>query len=197
MRRISILVLTLAFFCACVSSAALAKNPNINTVAGGGHFNPIATQALLADPGWSLAVDSQGNVYFPCDVMERVFKLTPQGQLKVIAGNGAEGYGGDNGPATAAELNLPVGVAVDAQGNVYIADRGNNRVRRVDAATGIISTVAGNGTRGFSGDGGAATSAELSGPWAVAVDNSHNIFIADARTFESAGWMREPASSPP
>ena len=88
------------------------------------------------------------------------------------------GFRWGRGPATAAQLNIPWGVAVDGSGNLYIADAGNNRIRKVDL-NGVITTVAGNGTQGFTGDGGAASSAELSGPIDVAVDSSGNLYIAD------------------
>ena len=90
------------------------------------------------------------------------------------------GYGGDGGPAASAALDSPAGVAADAAGNLFIADTGNHRVRRVDAATGVITTVAGTGTFGYAGDGGPATSAALAIPSAVAVDAAGNLFIADA-----------------
>ena len=96
-----------------------------------------------------------------------------------MAGNGAWGFGGDGGPATSASLNSPLGVAVDAAGNVFIADTNNQRIRRVEAATGTITTVAGDGNRGFGGDGGPATSASLNFPYGVAVDGAGNPFIAD------------------
>ena len=95
------------------------------------------------------------------------------------AGNGTVGYSGDNGPATAAELNDPVGVAVDAAGDLFIADTDNNVIREVVKATGDIITVAGNGTAGYSGDNGPATAAELDDPAGVAVDAAGDLFIAD------------------
>jgi uncharacterized protein (TIGR03437 family) len=97
--------------------------------------------------------------------------------INTFAGNGTIGYSGDNGPATSAQLNQPGGVAVDAAGNVYIADTVNNRIRKV--ANGVISTVAGNGTLGYSGDDGPATSAQLSWPEGVAVDSAGNLYVAD------------------
>ena len=101
------------------------------------------------------------------------------GIIVTIAGNGATGYSGDNGPATSAELSNPWGVAVDSAGNIYIADADNQRIRKVTAASGIINTVAGNGTPGYSGDNGPATSAELGSPLGVAVDSAGNIYIVD------------------
>ena len=94
-----------------------------------------------------------------------------------MAGNWTRGFCGDNGPATSAQLNQPTAVAVDSAGNLYIADMGNNRIRKI--SNGVITTVAGNGTAGFSGDNGPATSAGLSIPFGVAVDSAGNVYIAD------------------
>ncbi len=104
--------------------------------------------------------------------------LPATGDIDTVAGYGTDGYSGDNGLATAAELKNPYGVAVDATGNIYIADTSNNRIRKVTVATGIISTVAGNGTAGDSGDGGDATSAEMDRPTGIAVDITGNVYIA-------------------
>ena len=101
------------------------------------------------------------------------------GDIITVAGNGKAGYSGDGGPATDAELDSPCGVAVDAAGDLFIADVGNNVIREVVKATGDIITVAGNGTAGYSGDGGPATAAELDGPVGVAVDSAGDLFIAD------------------
>src|SRR5207302_590405 len=92
----------------------------------------------------------------------------------------AGGFSGDGGAATSVRLSFPTGVALDGSGNLFIADAQNHRIRRVDAATDVITTVAGNGTQGFSGDGGAATSASLYFPSGVALDGSGNLFIADS-----------------
>ena len=105
--------------------------------------------------------------------------ITRVATINSIAGNGTEGYLGDSGPATSAELNGPYGLAIDNAGNLYIADPANNRVRKVALGTGIISTFAGNGTAGYSGDNGPATSAELKVPVGVALDGAGNLYIAD------------------
>src|SRR6202021_724936 len=95
------------------------------------------------------------------------------------AGNGTAGYSGDNGPATSAELNSPQGLAVDAAGNLYILDTKNNRIRKVAAVSGMITTVAGNGTAGYTGDGGPATSAEVNAPQGLAIDAAGDLYLTD------------------
>jgi len=139
-----------------------------------------------------VAVSAQGDVFIADTYNNRVLEVTPRGAIRVVAGDGRPGYKGDGGPAARAELNQPAGVAVDAKGNLYIADSANNVIRRVDAQTGVITTVAGDyaadkasdGLGGFSGDGGPATSAQLNDPQGVAVDGAGDLFIAD--TFNNA-----------
>ncbi len=154
----------------------------IATVAGNGNGSSgdggPATGALLGYID-DAALDAAGNLYLADSGNHRVRKVATDGTITTVAGNGTPGYSGDGGLATAAELNAPSGVAVDSAGNVYIADTNNNVIRKVAAGTGIITTVAGNGTNGYTGDGGAATSAELAYPYGVAVDGSGNLFIAD------------------
>ena len=121
-------------------------------------------------------VDSSGNLYIADLGNNRIRKVTPSGTITTVAGNGTQGYSGDGGPATSAELNTTYGVAVDGSGNLFIIDL--QRIRKVTPG-GTITTVAGNGTEGYSGDGGPATSAELYYPSGVAVDGSGNLFIGD------------------
>ena len=158
----------------------------ITTVAGRGTGQSSgdggpATLAELIQP-LGVAVDPAGNVYIADEGSNRIRKVNTAGIISTIAGNGKEGFSGDGGPATSAELSFPVGVAVDPAGNVYIADEGSNRIRKVNTA-GIISTIAGNDTQGFSGDGGPATSASLNKPREVAVDLAGNVYISDAGNF--------------
>lgn len=125
-----------------------------------------------------IAIDSSGNLYF-CDTRNhRVRKIGTDGKIQTIAGTGEKGETGDGGKAVEAKLNSPTGVAVDAAGNVYIADQMNHRVRKVDK-DGIISTVAGTGLPGYSGNGGLATRARLFYPCCIALDKQGNLFIAD------------------
>jgi trimeric autotransporter adhesin len=146
-----------------------------------------ATAAELAGP-LGIAVDSAGDLVIADTNNNRIREVNhATGIITTVAGNGMAGFSGDGGPATAAELQEPSGIAVDSFGNLFIADTYNDRIREVNHATGVISTVAGNGAGagtsdgGFSGDGSAATAAELDDPAAVAVDPSGNLFIADTR----------------
>lgn len=151
----------------------------------------LATQTRLDAPQ-AVAVNAAGDVFIADTNNNRVVEVLPSGHLIGFAGDGKPGYAGDSGPAIKARLTDPSGVAVDTAGNVYIADSSNNVIRRVDARTGTISTVAGNvaadqagsGLGGFSGDGGPATSAQLYDPQGVALDSAGDLFIAD--TFNNA-----------
>ena len=136
--------------------------------------NGPATSAQLDGP--SVAVDASGSLYIADSGNNRIRKVS-NGVITTVAGNGTQGFGGDNGPATSAELYSPDGVAIDPSGNLYIADSGNHRIRKV--SNGVIATVAGNGTRGFGGDNGLAASASLYYPSGVAVDALGNLYISD------------------
>ena len=150
----------------------------ITTIAGGGQPSGTAVAADLPSPA-GVAVDSLGNLIVTLGELPQVVKVIPGGNVSVIAGTGVTGYSGDGGPAIRATLSFSVGgAAVDAAGNVFIADA-NCVVRRVDAATGIITTAAGNGNCTASGNGGPATSAGMS-PLAVALDRAGNLFISDS-----------------
>src|ERR1700730_3690067 len=147
-----------------------------NASAGFSGDGGAATSAQLKLPG-GIAIDSSGNLYIADGGNHRVRKLS-SGTLTTVAAKGTAGYTGDNGAATSAELNDPVGVAVDSSGNLYIAAAGNNVIRKV--SNGTITTIAGNNTLGYTGDGAAATKAELNNPVDVAVDSAGNVYIADA-----------------
>lgn len=152
---------------------------DIYTMAGGVGDGGLAVSARLSNPSGA-AKDAFGNVYIADSVGRRIRKVNAvTGVISTIAGNGSAGYSGDNGPATSASLSYPVGVALDRENNIFIVDGNNNCVRKVDATTGVITTVVGNGTAGYSGDNGPATLAQLNGPGGVAIDSTGNIFIAD------------------
>ena len=177
--------------CAAVLAEAAGAQPSadwrIDTFAGtgeslsgfggfGGDGGP-ATNAQLALPT-GVALDGRGNLYIADQRNNRIRKVDSSGTISTIAGTGEYGFGGDGGPATEAGLQSPSRVAVDGAGNLYIADYGNHRIRKVDS-TGTISTIAGTGEYGFGGDGGPAVEAELRGPRGVAVDGAGNLYIAD------------------
>jgi trimeric autotransporter adhesin len=155
---------------------------SISSVAGGGPNNLNALHASIGYAG-SVARDAAGNTYVADSYSSQIFKIDTSSNLTVVAGNGTLGYSGDGGLATSAALNRPEGVVVDAAGDIFIADTDNSVIREVVAGTGNIQTVAGNGTSGYSGDGGPATSAELSDPFGLFVDGQGNIFIADTDNF--------------
>jgi sugar lactone lactonase YvrE len=138
-----------------------------------------ASAAAISSP-YGIAVDTSGNVYFSDLGNSRIRKVNTTGVISTIAGNGTAGYAGDGGAATSAELDNPTGIAVDASGNIYIADSGNFRIRKVTVASGnTIGTIAGTGTSGYNGDGIAATSAEIMSVFGVSVDSSGNVYLAD------------------
>ncbi|MBS1788550.1 MAG: hypothetical protein JST85_12550 [Acidobacteria bacterium] len=138
----------------------------------------LAISANISRP-IRMTFDVAGNLYFADFNNNRVRRVATNGIITTVAGNGAAGYSGDNGPATSAQLNGPLGVALDKTGNLLIADGANNRIRMVNVSTGVITTIVGTGDTGFNGDGGAATGARISGPENVFVDKDNNIFIAD------------------
>ena len=137
-----------------------------------------AVQALLNGP-FGVAVDGAGNLYIADTFNHRIRRVDIAGTITTFAGTGEEGDSGDGGPAVQTLLNNPFGVAVDGAGNLYIADRDNHRILRVDIA-GTITTFAGTGDRGYSGDGGPAVQALLNEPFGVAVDGAGNLYIADS-----------------
>lgn len=167
-----------------------ASNSHISTVAGAGSGcvgqtdyvgdGCPATDGVIRLPE-GVALDSAGDIFIADwgdDLVREVSALS--GEIYAVAGDLGGGYSGDGGAATSAELNGPYRLAVDSSGDIYIADNGNNVIREVAVSTGNISTVAGNHTAGYSGDSGAATSAELHYPVGVALDSSANLYISDS-----------------
>lgn len=160
----------------------------MTTYAGSGGYGGYsgdggqANLAKLNFPG-ALLFDDDGSLYFSDQYNHRVRKISPDGIITTVAGNGSiSAYTGDGGPAVAASLSGPGGLAFDSEGNLLVANRGFHRINKIDKS-GIITTVAGTGERGFSGDGGPAIGAKLDLPWGVAVDSVNNVYFADFRNF--------------
>lgn len=138
----------------------------------------VVQSPAIARPA-GLALDAEGNLYIADSGNNRVREVRIDGTIRTVAGTGTEGFSGDGGVAVQAQLHGPTGLAIDAEGTLFIADTGNNRVRRV-SRDGMISTVAGSGAKGFSGDGGTAVNAQLSGPTGVAIGPDGALYIADS-----------------
>jgi hypothetical protein len=158
----------------------VAGNGTEGTAEGVNGDGGAATSASFVLPA-DVAVDTAGNIYIADRSGHKIRKVTvATGVISTVAGTGTFGFSGDSGPATVAQLNDPTGIAVDTDGNLYIVDRGNNRVRKVTVATGVITTIAGTGTAGYSGESLSGTLADLNQPFDVAVDASGNVYVADA-----------------
>jgi len=175
-RKVNRGVIATAFTIAGPTGIAINLSSTLYIAAAGyfgTQFRSIAGVPFPQD----VALDASGNAYATAG--QEVRKITADGKVAVIAGSAASGYfGGDNGPATSARLHAPTGIAVDELGNWYIADSLNNRIRKITSGGGI-STIAGVSEAGFSGDGGQATLARLSGPRGVALDSQHNLYVVD------------------
>ncbi len=158
----------------------------INTIAGtgvagfGGDAGQAAAARLSSPQG--VIVDGAGNLYVADTNNHRIRRISPAGVITTVAGTGTAGAAGDGGPAISAQLRFPAKIAIDRKGNLFIADSGNQRIRRI-GTDGAIATVAGNGTAGFNGDGGLATLAQLNSPRAVAIDDAGSVYIADASNY--------------
>jgi uncharacterized protein (TIGR03437 family) len=174
MRTTALLVLAYI----CFLQNGWSQRYTISTLAGTPRLldGGLATSAPLRTP-IAVALDAQGNLYIADDADNRIRKVSPAGIISTYAGTGIPGYSGDRGPAINAEINFPTGIAMDAKGNLYVADQGNFVIRRI-ASDGTIDTVAGNGNPTYAGDNGPAISAQID-PVAVAVDSQDNLYIAD------------------
>ncbi len=164
----------------CVRQVDL--NGVITTIAGNGvSYNSgdggLALYAGIYRPVY-VKFDALWNMYIVEENGACIRKVNKQGIISTIAGNGTNGYSGDGGIATAANLNFPTSIAFDSNGNIFISDFYNSRIRKINTS-GVISTVAGTGIAGYNGDGGIATLAQLNYPFGIAIDNSDNLYIAD------------------
>ena len=158
---------------------SVAEAQVVSTVVGGGACDTCpATEAVLYNPA-DVLLDGLGNMYIADFNNHRVRKVNALGVITSVAGNGLKGFKGDGGPATAASLNGPFGLALDLSGNLIFTESVNHRVRKVDLGTGIISTIAGTGVAGFAGDGGAATAAQLNIPRHIIVSSSGEIYFSE------------------
>jgi DNA-binding beta-propeller fold protein YncE len=168
---------------ALLSPGASAQQFTINTFAGGGPNHAQATTVALGFTE-NVVTDSNGNLYFSDSSLHRVYKVDNTNVMTVIAGYGMPDSSGDGGQGVSAGLNGPRGLAIDSSNNLYIADTGNNKVRRISLASGIITTFAGNGTAGATGDGSAASGAALRTPVAVALDSTGSVYISDQGNYK-------------
>ncbi|HKO17279.1 MAG TPA: NHL repeat-containing protein, partial [Acidobacteriaceae bacterium] len=139
---------------------------------------PAQTPQLPLALPCAIAFDQQGNLYVADAAAHVVREVSSAGAVSIVAGTGVQGFAGDGGQATAAQLDSPMGLAVDASGSLYISDTHNQRIRKI-SATGVITTIAGTGAAGFSGDGGSAKAATFSRPTALALDSAANLYVAD------------------
>lgn len=158
-----------------------AKAQFIMTFVGGGSSlgdGIPATSANVVTP-WGVTFDKNGNLYFAEGGTSKIRKVDASGIITTVAGTGIAGYNGDNIPATSAMLKSPGSIAFDRDGNLFIADEGNHRVRRIDVVSGMITTIAGTGVGGYNGDGIPATSAQIYSPTAVCFDSAGNLYISD------------------
>ncbi|MGH9000159.1 MAG: NHL repeat-containing protein [Acidimicrobiia bacterium] len=186
---VTVAVATAAAVLGMAIPAAAADPGTITTVAGsatpgkstsygyGGDGGPAA-EAQLHQPR-ALGFDGAGNAYVADSLNQRIRKVDKEGTITTVAGNGTAGFAGDGGPATEASLNTPHGVAADAGGNLYISDSANHRIRKVDAE-GIISTIAGNGTPGATGEEGPAAEALIKNPKSIIFDGKDSLYFADS-----------------
>jgi len=202
MRGLNCICFVTSVFCAASLPAQSLGNCATKVVVGSattaaGDGGP-ATSAEFYEPG-GVARDKSGNLYVADSFNHKLREVLADGTVRTIAGTGVPGGAGDSGPAAQAQLNTPVAVAIGPQGEVFVAEREGNRIRKI-ATDGTIGTVAGNGHAGFSGDGGPATQARLNWPTALAFDAQGNLYVADRNNARvrriAADGMKRPRESP-
>lgn len=177
MRLIGLFALTATVFSSSASAATISTFAGNGTKGSAGDGGP-ATAAQLDNP-FGVVRGPDGNIWF-CEYSgQRVRKVTADGKIHTVAGSGQKGYSGDGGPALQATFNLPHEIRFDKKGDLYIVDMGNNAVRKVDLKTGVITTFAGTGKPGYSGDGGAAKDATFKQPHSIQFDPAGDLFICD------------------
>jgi len=180
---------------ACIRKLSPAYNGTVSTLAGSGACgywgdSGLAIKADLCG-AYDVAIDTKDNIYIADAGNNRIRKVDASGVITTIAGNGTAGYNGDSIPAITAELNAPTGIAVDSQGNIYIADWQNYRIRKVDTA-GIITTIAGTGFAGLSADSSLADTSMLRAPFCIRLDKTGNIYFGDSawvKKIDTAGYL--------
>ena len=168
------LIYTISLVVLAISSPALAAESFPYKDVGDGKLATSVTLTLVD----GVVVDRDGNIYLSHRSKNRIRKVTPDGIITTIAGNGIAGFSGDGGPALDAALNFPAGLALDGEGNLYIADRNNHRIRKV-TPDGIITTLVGTGEPDFGGDGGSALAAQLHFPSDIEVGPNGDLYISD------------------
>ncbi|MGI4980506.1 MAG: Ig-like domain repeat protein [Janthinobacterium lividum] len=181
-HMLALMMLAVSGSAAAQATVVLQPGSSLSTLAGTGvDGRSKAGDARLTALGspQAIAYDAAGNLYIADTRNHQVSRIDTAGQLTIFAGTGRQGFSGDGGSATAAEWNAPGGIAVDAAGNIFVADTGNNRIRRIATADGIVSTIAGSGPSGFSGDNGPAVAAQLRSPGSLAVDAGGTLYISD------------------
>ena len=185
MRHFNLSRTILTLMIAVCSLSRLQAQDSIVSIAGTGlqgysGDNGPATSAQLSNPN-GIATDAPGNIYIADYSNNKIRKIDAvTGFITTVVDTGVSGYGGDNGAAVSAKVHFPLGLFIDGAGNIYISDSYNHRVRKVNAGTAVITTIAGTGTYGYTGDGQLAVNAQLNTPAGVFVDAAGNVYITDA-----------------
>ncbi len=189
------LVLLLGFYAIPATGQVITTIAGTGTAGFSGDGVPATTATIQST--YDLVADGSGNVYSLHDNGHRIRRIDPAGTITTFAGTGTAGFSGDGGVATAAQFNIPVGMAMDASGNIYVAELGNYRIRKIDAS-GIITTIAGDGFSGHSGDGGPASAARITPVTAVSVGPDGTIyFVAEnsVRSIDPTGIIHTVAGA--